>query len=127
MDKIVKQKIVLYIRWTARIAGTALVAFFLFFVVAHIFSGGEDNLKLNGLTAREMLLFAAMIIQLVGLIAAWPWEGVGALITLIGYLAFSIIDKDFWNPPIFPLFPAVAVLYGYCWLRSRDKGDSGVV
>ena len=117
MSTKIERKLIPLIRWVARIIGTALVGLILLFIVAHIFDG-EDQLKPADLTTLETLMFLAMFIEMAGLVIAWKWEGIGAGLTLVGYIAFSILEGDFWIPPVLPVFLIVALLYAYCWLRG---------
>lgn len=66
------------LRWTARIVGTAILVL----IAAIAIGEGVPNLLAQPLPVN--LLFVAMLTMVVGLIAAWKWEGIGGLLTLGG-------------------------------------------
>jgi asparagine N-glycosylation enzyme membrane subunit Stt3 len=72
--------------WTARILGTLLVMLFLVFAI------GEGLPRPSNLTRREMLMFAATGVMLLGLMVAWRWAAVGGTLALAGYLFLAILS-----------------------------------
>ena len=119
-----ERKLIPFIRWTARIAGSLLFAFFMLFIFAHIFSGDAPNFVVMPL--REQLMFLGLFLELIGIVLAWRWEGIGALLIIIGYAMFQIIEGELFTPPLFPVFLVVALMFGYCWLRGGKPVETSV-
>ena len=127
-----------WIRWTARIWGTLIVAFTLLFFIGYawnlVTTGVADPHAVEDYPPIENLppLFAFLSVRGVGL--AWRWEGVGGGIAGAVCLAYLAVRLIHW--PIADDFPRYlvapygvwmviaipGVLYLICWWRSR-KGD----
>ena len=106
------------IRWLARIAGSLLVLFFLLMVLGYIIEPQGSG----KITPSEIPLIAGMIAMLLGLIIAWFREGLGALLTIGGFLYFlanELIVKQSFNTWILVAYPAVGFLFLLCWWQSR--------
>ena len=82
-----QKKNAILIRWIARIWGTLILAFVLFFILALIF--GEDESGKGIFSTSEVITFIFFPIStVIGLTIAFKWEGLGGLITTLGYWAF---------------------------------------
>ncbi len=108
------------LRWTARVLGTLLV---LLVVVLMI---GEGVPKPSILTAPEKLMFAPLIVMLLGLILAWRWEGTGGTLALSGYLLFGVLGPRLASSP-FMAGGVAGCLYLLAWWTSdrskwRERG-----
>jgi hypothetical protein len=92
-----------YARWTARIISALIMLLFLVFLI------GEGAPK--HLTTREMEMFGALGIMILGLILAFKWELPGCGITIIGYAAFSLLNGNTMANTPFIAFPIAAILH----------------
>jgi len=98
-----------------RLAARVLSAFLLFIIFLFFFGEGFPNP--TTLTAKELLLFAALIIMAAGLIISVKRELHGGVITIIGYLFFAVVNKSVVAGPIFPMFFVVGLLYIFHWWK----------
>ena len=89
-------KIVTTIRWIARISGSLILAFILFFLLAHIF--GEDESGNGFQNNKEVISFLFFPIStLIGLSLALKWEGLGGIITIVGMIGLFVVRPDLLN------------------------------
>lgn len=115
-----KIKIATIIRWIARIFGSLILAFFLFFIFAHIFGDDESG---NGFqNSKEVISFLFIPISiLIGLTLAFKWEGLGGIITIAGMIGFFIVRPDLLNN-LFMAIPGIpGILYLVYWLMTKGK------
>jgi len=105
------------VHWLARITAALMVAFFLLFF---IFDGGFCVLKL---TVREVFLMLSMLTIIYGLAEGWNNEKNGGLLTVVGLLAFYVLNKVFigsWpGGPWFAFMALPAVLYLISWRLNK--------
>ncbi len=110
------------IRWIARISGTLMLMFFLFFLLAHIF--GDQDHKGGGFSdTRELITFIFFPLSYIaGLSVALKWEGTGSLISLIGMTGLFVLRPDLLTNP-YILMPALpTILYAIYWYaRNKEK------
>ena len=106
-------------RWVARIWGSAIAAFVLFFLVMDQLSGGAAE----SLSSKEVLTFICFPLSpIVGFILAWKWEFRGGLLVLLGMISLSILRPDLLNE--FPLIAAIiipALILTWLGWTSRSK------
>ena len=112
------------IRWTARISGTLLVAFTLFFVIANFFDGMNRN---NGspfasLSTLIIIIFIIWAIALAGLILALWKEGIGGAISLGSFILMYILNLFNTEAsvrvgalPVFLIFSIPSILFLSYW------------
>lgn len=100
-------------RWTARIAGTLMVLFFLAFAV------GEGFSEFTRLTVREKWMFAGMGLLLAGLLLAWFREGWGGVVSIAGWSLMVIVERRMLGVWPFSIAAATGLLHVLCWLRLR--------
>ncbi len=92
------------LRWLARIWGSAIAAFVLFFLIMDLLSGGTAN----GISSDEMLTFICFPLSpIVGFILAWKWEFLGGVIVLLGMIGLSVLRTDLITG--YPLIAAVLI------------------
>ena len=110
------------IRWIARVWGTAVMAFVLFFAIAHLIGDShvDDDYILS---TNDILSFTFLIAAtVVGFAVAWKWEGIGSLITLISLLGLAIVRVDLFETlNLISLVVLPALLYGVYWLMNRKS------
>ncbi len=100
--------------WIARIWGTLILAFVLFFLFAGIFGNEESGEGLE--TASDIITFSCFPIStVIGLSVAWKWESWGGLITIGGMVGLFILRPDL----IFNLFYAAVLVSGLLFLIYR--------
>jgi len=100
------------VRWTARIIGTLLL------LLIAVFAIGEGLPNPLILSPREILLFAAIAMMLVGLIVAWKWEGIGGLLILGGYIFFAVVNHGAPFNIVFGPWLLTGLLYLACGLMK---------
>ena len=104
--------------WAARISGSLILIFILFFLFAHIF--GEDESGEGFRNAKEVTIFLFFPIStVVGLSLALKWEGLGGIITTLGIIGLFFLRPDLLNGlhiavPIIP-----GILYITYWLMTK--------
>ncbi|RLD23464.1 MAG: hypothetical protein DRI70_09365 [Bacteroidetes bacterium] len=114
-------RIATLIRWIARIWGTLILAFVLFFVVAFIVGGDESG---DGLfNVNEVITFIFFPVStVIGLSIALKWEGLGGLITALGMIGLVIIRFDLLSNAYFMVGIAPpAILYMVYWYLIRRQ------
>jgi len=100
--------------WTAPILGTAILAL----VVAIAIGEGVPNPLTQPLGVN--LLTVAMLTIVIGLLAAWKWEGIGGLLILSGFAAFAIVNHGIPLNVVFgPLLVTGLMYLGCWWISSR--------
>ena len=116
-------KIAITIRWIARISGSLILAFILFFLLAHVFGGDESG---NGFqNTKEVITFLFFPISTsIGLSLALKWEGLGGIITVAGMIGLFALRPDLINNKFginmaIPLIPGV--LYIAYWLIKKTQ------
>ncbi len=108
------------LRWTLRILSATLIVFFLLMFVGEIFfQGGSFNPKSMGPDA--ILKVSIFGLSLIGLVLAWKWELMGAVIALAAYAVLLIIINTepvkFYFLLIYPIIP---ILFIVLWAISRN-------
>ena len=113
------KKLVMFIRWVARVWGSAIVSLVVMFALMHAVTPDAP-----GPTAREwggLLFFPAGVC--VGLVLAWRWEAAGGAIAVGSFFAFYawMLASGGRLPsgPYFALAAAPGALYLLCHLLSR--------
>lgn len=107
-------------RWTALIAGTLMVLFFL------VVFFGEGPPHFSALTAAEKIQFAAMGALFLGLAAAWKWEALGGLLAVAGFAALVAISRSHLRLWAFDAPAVVAVVHIACRWRLRAGPPAGL-
>lgn len=103
-------------RWTGRVLAVSSVLFVLAFAL------GEHSSPRDP-TVPELILIALMILALVGNLAAWRWELIGAAIALLSTLAFTTIELarrgPLPGPWLLGVMAAPGVFYVASWLLRK--------
>jgi hypothetical protein len=115
--------IVKIILWIARIWGTLILAFVLFFLIADLFGGETPG---GGLKKNEIMSFIFFPgCTVVGLTIALKWEGLGGLIATIGIIGLFITRIDLITNPIFVMGIAPpGILYIIYWSLTRRQNKT---
>ena len=119
-----KTKKINLIRWIARIGTAIAVGLILLIFIGEGFCDGFGPL-LN-LTLRESLMMVAFFAVWLGLLLGWKWELLGGSLTVIGLIAFYLLDflfsGTFPRGPYFLLFASPGILFLYAgWREKRNK------
>lgn len=88
---------------------------------------GESFPRLSNATVNELLLTLSLLVLLIGLFAAWKWEGIGGTLIILGFLLFFILNSASSDQLklgiFFLLFPLTGLLYLFCcWKERKPKG-----
>jgi hypothetical protein len=103
-------------RWIARTLGLLYFAFIAWFVVAH--AVGPDGLPNFWQAPRDVQLgFLVLFLMTVGGIVGWKWEGVAAIMILVGTGIWLLIEQHLPWPPGLSLL--IGVLFAFSWTYSR--------
>ena len=112
------------IRWAARIFGTLLVIFGLFFFIGSMIEGAQN--QGSGLETYNIIVFAVVGIGFAALILAWWKEGLGGIIAFISILIFNLlaalspVEGSRYLPMLLiPLIPSI--LFLLYWLLKRIR------
>jgi len=112
------------IRWIARIWGTSILAFVLFFLFAQIFGTEEGGNKLNNTSELISFIFFPCS-SIIGLAIALKWEGLGGLITTVGIIVLFITRFDLISEPFFICgITTPGVLYLVYWYLSKGQTET---
>ena len=106
------------ILWSARVLGSVIVAFVLFFLFAHILGNGEEA---GPMSDSDRLSFAFFPLGLtLGLLVAYKWEGLGGIIATGGMAALFIHRPDLLRSVNMLLIALPGLLYVlYWWMKKR--------
>ena len=104
------------VRWGARILSVAILLFWGWFLIAHLF--GEEGHPSRPLVWQDSAILTTVVVSLVGLAVAWKWELQGGALTLAAVSTCAVLN---WGVLTFPgtLIPVAAVMFLTCWWMSR--------
>ena len=117
-------RIATIVRWIARIWGTLILTFVLFFVLALIFGDEESGEGLVN-TSEVFTFIFFPVSSIIGLTIALKWEGLGGLITTIGIIGLFIIRIDLISNPYFigGIAPP-GILYIVYWFLAKSQAET---
>ena len=113
------------LRWIARIWGSAVATFVLFFLLMDVLSGGTAD----GLSANEVFTFICFPLSpVIGFILAWKWEFWGGMIALLGMIVLPILRPDLIaNYVLIGVVVIPAVIFIWLgWTRDPSEGEEDV-
>lgn len=117
-------RITTLIRWIARIWGTLILVFVLFFIVALIVGGDESG---EGLfNTKEIITFIFFpLSSVIGLSIALKREGLGGLITTLGIIGLFIMRFDLISNAYFIAGIAPpGILYMVYWYLTKRQAEN---
>ena len=76
--------------------------------------------EINPLSTKEIIGFYFVGIGFIGLLLAWKWEIIGAIISLIAYAGLAIFFPLVLAPSPMYVWPGTAVLFIVLWKRRRN-------
>ena len=101
-------------RWTARILGTLLLAFYGVFIL------GEGLPPMGSQPEGVQLNFLAFAVMFLGFVMGWKREGAAALLIGTGWVLWHVSEGRLkWN--LFQTPVPVAALYAFCWWATRGR------
>jgi len=120
------KRIATIIRMTARIWGSLILLFLLFFVGAHVIGTlfGPDGASDGGFNSVGEILtfiFCFPVGTMIGLAIAWKWEGLGGLITAGGIICLFIMRSDLITNPYFIVMGINGLLFLVYWVLTRGR------
>jgi hypothetical protein len=112
------------LRWTARIVGTLWILICVTLFIGYYIEGLERNSGTAHTNPDILRIFilVCMAVALVGLIIAWWNEGLGGIISIIGFIlagTLLIIDPKLDFSPVFLIVMVPSVLYLAYWKDTR--------
>ena len=113
------------LRWLARLWGSGIAAFVLFFLLMDVFSEGGNN----GLSVNEVLTFICFPLSpIIGFILAWKWEFWGGVIAVLGMIVLPILRPDLIaNYPLIAAVVIPALIFIWLgWTREPSEKDEDI-
>ncbi len=83
------QKFISSTRFLAHLFSVLLIFVVVLLTIGETFPNSSNNIS------RELLLSFSLLTMLVGLLAAWKWEGIGGSLIISGFLLFLILNSVF--------------------------------
>jgi hypothetical protein len=104
--------------WVTRVLSILIIVFsVLMFMGYRVFPEPQE---IDPLSAKEITGFYIVGIGFVGLLLAWKWEILGAIISLMAYVGLAVIFPLVLAPSPMYLWPGTAVLFIVLWKRRRN-------
>ena len=104
--------------WTTRVLTILIIVFStLMYVGYQVF---PESGEANPLTTKEIIGFCFVVIGFIGLLLAWKWELVGAIISLVAYVGLAVIYPKVFLPSPMYVWPITAVLFIVLWKKRRN-------
>ena len=121
-----KKRIATIIRLIARIWGSLILLFLLFFVGAHVIGPlfGPEGSGDGGFNSTDEMLtfyFFFPVGTMIGLAIAWKWEGLGGLITVGAIIGLFIMRPDLILHPFFIGMGIIGLLFIVYWILTRGR------
>ena len=114
-------KRVIILRWIARIMGTFVVIFFSSLYIGEFMRKGYLNI-------HYPVMFALMLLSMIGILLAWKWEGIGGLLGAISIIISDLLNLLWFQTPkiiggligsLLWLIPSI--IFIYCWWFTKSK------
>ena len=113
------------LRWIARIWGSAVATFILFFLLMDVFSGGTSD----GLSMNEVFTFICFpLAPIIGFVLAWKFEFWGGMIAVLGMIGLPMLRPDLIaNYPMIAAVVIPALLFIWLgWTRDPKEEEEDV-
>jgi len=108
-------------RWIARIAGILVSAIFIGLFIWD-YPAPFENWKILGTAAH--IGFAGIVLVVVGFGAAWRWEMIGGLVSLVGVcMVWPLRDSGFITACFFCLGATALLFLTSCILRRKAEAN----
>ncbi|MCG8352739.1 MAG: hypothetical protein MI924_33665 [Chloroflexales bacterium] len=110
------QKVVIIVRWVARITGLGLFVLWGAFFIEHLaYFADVSNMPPLDVWVAQI----AHLVLLLGFLIALKWEAVGSGLIILGAAVFFALTAGANFLVYFLLTITPALLYVFCWLRSK--------
>lgn len=107
--------------WLARIWGTLVLGFVLFFLIAHLFNPEETSGNVLS-DPKELVTFICFpILTITGLAIAYKWEGTGGLISCIALLFAMVLNKTLDLKFLLLIFPPGLLYLIYWYFSTKER------
>ncbi|MCM8571124.1 hypothetical protein NE848_17140 [Gramella jeungdoensis] len=111
------------ILWIARGWGGIILAFVLFFLIAHIFGNEEGGTGFSD--TRDIITFILFPVStIIGLAIAYKWEGLGGLISSLAILIAMFINEVIDFKFLLTIFPPGFLYLVYWFMERREHRHS---
>ncbi len=104
-------------RWIARVGGSVMFLLAIVFIIGEFSEGGPP--KSFKVTVRGVAYAGIPALMLLGLIVAWKWEGIGGVMSVVGYTLHAVAVPGSAGNDWLLLILAIGVTHVLCWLRIR--------
>lgn len=119
----VHPRLVTLVRWVAHVLTVLLLFFFAVMIGGEVMQGQTPHLK-----PQEIVIFAALALQLIGLLIAFRKETPGGLMVLVGFLLHAVVMPKSALNPFFAVLPFTGLLRLSCaWLERHEAFPSPAV
>ncbi|TBW28894.1 hypothetical protein [Gramella sp. KN1008] len=109
------------ILWVARAWGSIILAFVLFFLIAHIF--GTEETGTGSLSNKDIITFICFPIgTITGLALAYKWPGLGGLISSLSIITAMLLNNVLDLKFLLGIFPP-GMLYLLYWYLDRKQHE----
>ena len=103
--------------WTTRVLTIVIILFsVLMFMGYRVFPEPEE---IKPLETKAIIGFYIVGVGFAGLLIAWKWELVGAIISLVAYVALAVIFPLVLVPNPMYVLPGTAALFIILWKRKQ--------
>ena len=105
------------IRWTARVFGLMVFLFFAMFFIGER-PEGAAAMQFGEAPVGQRIEWVGMSLMIIGLVIGWQWEGLAAILILVGAMEFHLVEWTFLMGSLD--LPLVAgLLFGLCWWLEK--------
>ena len=105
--------------WSTRVLTILIIVFsVLMFMGYRVFPDSED---MNPLSTKALIGFYIVGLGFIGLIIAWKWELIGAIISLIAYVGLAVIFPLVLVPSPMYAWPITAALFIVLWNNRSHR------
>ncbi len=109
------------ILWIARLTGTAIVIFVLFYLIMDLMGSEESFSEGLGSTDDLIAFICFPLSTIVGLSLAWKREGLGGLISTLGFICLFVVRTDLASSPVMTVMALPGLLYLVYWIISKKS------
>lgn len=114
-----KDRLANIIRWIARILGALILIFVLFFLLMDVF-GSQESFGEGMISIYDYIAFICFPIStIIGLAIAFKWEGLGGLISTVGFLCLLFVRPDLSSSLLMMSLVIPGLLYIIHWIMTR--------
>lgn len=112
----VHPRLVTLVRWVAHVLSVLILFSFAVMMGGEVMQGQTPNLK-----PQEILFFAALAVQLIGLLIAFRKQKPGGLVVLVGFLLQAVLLPKSALNPFFAVLPLTGLLrLSNAWLERHQ-------